>query len=156
MKTVLLVEDDEQIRELVGEALTAGGYRVLRAEHGERALALLDAEPAPPDLIILDWMMPVMGGQELLLALAADAERAAVPVLVLSACDRALKIVGLPVAVVLTKPVRMRTLVEVVDRLAGMPQRPSPFVTGKYPVVREPGVDGAKTVIIRPVKPTPV
>ena len=154
-RTVLVVEDDEQIREIVAEALTISGYRVLTAADGAEALQVLDRAGAAPRVIVLDWMMPVMGGQEVVAALTMDPRWAATPVLVLSACDRPLKIPGLAIAVVLTKPVRMRTLVEIIDRLAGHPVRTSPFVTGRFPVVRaSPTETGAakKTIVLR--KPT--
>ena len=154
----MVVEDDAQIREIIGEALTAGGYRVMAAGNGAEALAIL-RDAGPPDLIILDWIMPVMGGQEVLTTLAADPAYADMPVLVLSALDRPFRAKGLPVAVVLTKPVRMRTLVEIVDRLAGMPARPSPFRTGRFPAIPDrPGGDErapATTVVLRSAKPTP-
>lgn len=154
MKTVLIVEDDEGIRELVSAALDSAGYRVIAAGHGVEALDLLDREASLPDTIILDWMMPVMNGPELLARLAADPARAAIPVLVMSACDRPLKTVGLPVAVVLTKPVRMRTLIETVDKLSGQPWRPSPFVTGRFPAIpASSGREAIKTVVMRPGKP---
>lgn len=157
-RAILVVEDDDQIREIVAEALTISGYRVFVAKDGAEALEVLDQAGVCPRVIILDWMMPVMGGQEVIAALTMDPRFASIPVLVLSACDRALKIPGLPVAVVLSKPVRMRTLLEIVDRLSGHPMRPSPFVTGRFPVIRPSPTEPAapkKTVVLRPPKPTP-
>jgi two-component system, OmpR family, response regulator len=63
MSTILVVDDDPNIRELVGIFLTDAGYRVLTAKDGEAALSLLASNKA--DLVILDIMMPVMDGWEL-------------------------------------------------------------------------------------------
>jgi CheY-like chemotaxis protein len=155
-RAILVVEDDEQIREIIAEALGVAGYLALTAGNGAEALEVLERAPARPRVIVLDWMMPVMGGQEVVAALTMDPRFTTIPLLVLSACDRPLKIPGLPVAVVLSKPVRMRTLLEIVDRLAGHPMRQTaPFVTGRFPAIRpSPTETGAakKTIVLR--KPT--
>jgi two-component system cell cycle sensor histidine kinase/response regulator CckA len=66
-RTVLVVDDDETVRRVLHLSLERAGFRVLTAEHGIHALALLDAEPAPVDLVLTDVVMPEMNG----LALAA-------------------------------------------------------------------------------------
>ena len=63
--TVLIVEDEEIVRELVCQVLTARGYDVLCASHGAEALALSDAHPGKIALLITDVVMPQMGGLEL-------------------------------------------------------------------------------------------
>ncbi|CAH8767517.1 response regulator transcription factor [Paenibacillus dendritiformis] len=63
MRTILVADDDEHIREMIGLFLRNEGFRVLEAEDGEQALRLMDADPA--DLVILDIMMPVMDGWQL-------------------------------------------------------------------------------------------
>jgi CheY-like chemotaxis protein len=82
--TVLVVEDDADIRQLFADVLEADGYRVLQAGNGGEALDLLRAGAAPA-LILLDLMMPVMSGAELLEILQHDPELARVPVVVVSA-----------------------------------------------------------------------
>ena len=63
-ETILLVEDDDLLRELVRESLEEIGYRVLEAGSGEAALALA-AQPTPPvDLLLTDVVMPQMSGRE--------------------------------------------------------------------------------------------
>src|SRR5579884_2508301 len=59
-KTILLVDDDEEVRTGVSAALTAQGYRVLTAEDGNLALAL--AERERPDLVVVDMMIPQKSG----------------------------------------------------------------------------------------------
>jgi len=57
---ILVVDDDDSIRQFIGMALGDAGYEVVLAEHGRAAL--LAVEQAPPDLILLDMRMPVMDG----------------------------------------------------------------------------------------------
>lgn len=64
MTTVLVVDDEASIRDLVAVMLSEEGYHVVSAQNGQEALQLL-AE-ARPDLVLTDWMMPVMGGEKLL------------------------------------------------------------------------------------------
>jgi signal transduction histidine kinase len=64
-ETVLVVEDEEQIRNLIRAILTARGYIVLVAENGDRALALAAAHEGPIQLLLTDVIMPRMSGREL-------------------------------------------------------------------------------------------
>ena len=64
-ETVLVVEDDADIRKLVVRHLKARGYRVLSAANGDEALALVNKHADPIDLLITDMVMPLMGGREL-------------------------------------------------------------------------------------------
>lgn len=66
---VLVVDDDELEGELIAERLTAAGFEVARARHGNEALELLDSRWYP--LVITDWQMPVMDGIRLTEALRA-------------------------------------------------------------------------------------
>ena len=70
-ETVLLVEDNESVRELTSAALTRAGYQVLEASNGEDGLQLAADHPGVIDLVITDVVMPVMGGRELAVRLAA-------------------------------------------------------------------------------------
>jgi two-component system, cell cycle sensor histidine kinase and response regulator CckA len=63
-ETILLVEDEESVRQLVRETLASKGYRVIEAENGEDGLAVADGEKKI-DLVITDVVMPGMGGREL-------------------------------------------------------------------------------------------
>jgi CheY-like chemotaxis protein len=84
MATVLLVEDNDDVREMMSLALQLGGHEVWSARHGGEALALLHERPLP-SLILTDLMMPVMNGWELRAALRNDPELAEVPVVAVSA-----------------------------------------------------------------------
>jgi two-component system cell cycle sensor histidine kinase/response regulator CckA len=64
-ETVLLVEDEESVRQLVRETLDAKGYHVLEAENGQAGLAAVAAHLGTIDLLITDVVMPEMGGHEL-------------------------------------------------------------------------------------------
>ena len=82
--TVLVVEDDPDIREVLAQLLAPEGYLVATAEHGEDALAWLRQNPTPC-AILLDLMMPVMDGLTFLRAMRAEPALAGIPVVVLSA-----------------------------------------------------------------------
>lgn len=84
MATVLLVEDNDDVREMMAIALQLGGHEVWVARHGQEALDLLH-ERHRPSLILTDLMMPVMNGWEFKDALERDPELADVPVVAVSA-----------------------------------------------------------------------
>ena len=81
--TVLVVEDDPNARDLVARMLTSRGWHVDQAEHGLAALERL--EVSPPDVLLVDLMMPVMDGFELVAAVRADERWRDLPVIVLTA-----------------------------------------------------------------------
>jgi PAS domain S-box-containing protein len=65
VETVLLVEDEEAVRDLACEVLQQAGYTVLGARHGGEALLLSDRHPGPIHLLLTDVVMPELGGREL-------------------------------------------------------------------------------------------
>ncbi len=83
MARILLAEDEQHIGDMVAFKLTNGGHQVLRAHNGEEALSRASAEC--PDLIILDVMMPVLDGFEVLRRLKGDPALRAIPVIMLTA-----------------------------------------------------------------------
>jgi two-component system phosphate regulon response regulator PhoB len=83
MATVLIVDDDPDIRELVGFQLRRAGFEVFTEPDGERGLAT--ALEIRPDVAVLDWMMPKLTGVELCRRLRADPATAWVRVLLLTA-----------------------------------------------------------------------
>ena len=82
MSTILVVEDDLDIRELERYALSSNGYTVFEAENGKEALSVLEKEPV--DLVILDIMMPVMDGLSAIKAIRYTLQ-STVPIIVVSA-----------------------------------------------------------------------
>jgi CheY-like chemotaxis protein len=70
-ETVLLVEDEESVRQLVRETLESKGYKVLEADHGEAALQIASEYSDTIDILITDVVMPGMGGRELSARLSA-------------------------------------------------------------------------------------
>jgi two-component system, cell cycle sensor histidine kinase and response regulator CckA len=64
-ETILIVEDEEALRELARELLEANGYKVIEAERGEIAIRLVECSQTPIDLLLTDVVMPGMGGKQL-------------------------------------------------------------------------------------------
>ncbi|SHO52095.1 response regulator transcription factor [Anaerocolumna xylanovorans] len=96
MKTILAVDDEEHILELLAYNLERDGYRVLKAESGEHALEILAAQKV--DIVLLDWMLPGMDGIEVLRRIRADKNYRTIPVIFLTAKgDEISKVVGLEV-----------------------------------------------------------
>jgi DNA-binding response OmpR family regulator len=122
-RTILLVEDDEELRAVVARALRARGHRLEEAGSMEAAAAALEAG-ARPGLIVLDLNLPGDTGWDLLRGSAyADAGRP--PVLVTSALTvRRSQLDAFGVAGYLSKPFPMETFICVVERLlSGEPIR---------------------------------
>ena len=84
--SVLVVEDNDDIREAIGEILEAEGYETALAENGERALDLLAQVPRPC-LLLVDLIMPRMDGWQLLSVLSHDDRLATIPVVVMTAAS---------------------------------------------------------------------
>lgn len=82
MKTILIADDEERIRKLVGDFLKRSGYSILEAEDGEAAFRLFENNKKIIDLIILDIMMPGLNGWEVCRKIR---ETSNVPVIILSA-----------------------------------------------------------------------
>ena len=83
--SVMLVEDDEETRNILRRVLENSGWRALEARHGKEALELLETEI--PDLILLDLMMPEMDGFQVLDELRAVQKWEHIPVIVLTAME---------------------------------------------------------------------
>ena len=94
LNTVLVVDDDADLRESLGDVLRHEGYAVALASNGKEALALLPTLNRPCG-IVLDMAMPVMNGTEFYGALRAEPTLADIPVVVL-ACDPSVGPIGLP------------------------------------------------------------
>src|SRR4030081_2307893 len=84
-RPVLVVDDDPDIRETLRFVLEDAGYPVYTAENGKEALAILASAERLPGLILLDLMMPVMSGAEMLKAPKAVPALAQIPVTIFTA-----------------------------------------------------------------------
>jgi CheY-like chemotaxis protein len=85
-KTVLVVDDDEDLREAICEALRDEGYAVASASDGAEALSWLRAHPEqPPGIILLDLMMPVMNGWQFRAEQRRDPRLASIRTVVMTA-----------------------------------------------------------------------
>lgn len=85
LRVVLVVDDEQGVRDLVCRTLQGEGYRTLEAGHGAEALKLVESAPDPVDLVITDVVMPGMDGRELGRRLAQS--KPSLPVLYMSAYD---------------------------------------------------------------------
>jgi CheY-like chemotaxis protein len=117
----LVVEDDDELREVVVGVLSRADYTVTEAGDGREALARLDDGP-PPCLILSDVMMPAMNGLELCLELQQRPALAAVPLVLMTAGGPVVEGLAHEREVpVLHKPLAAGTLLESVSRNCGGP-----------------------------------
>jgi two-component system, chemotaxis family, chemotaxis protein CheY len=115
--TVLVVDDDDDIREAIAEVLDLRCYAVLQARDGADAMRLLSSATALPRLIFLDLMMPVMDGFEFRKRQRGDERLRDIPVVILSADSAAQKRTKeLDAAACYVKPVSIATLISAVVR----------------------------------------
>ncbi|MBC8009912.1 MAG: response regulator [Burkholderiales bacterium] len=118
MKTLLIVDDEHFMRRLLQFALVRTGARILLAENGHAALAVLASEPV--DLMVIDVNMPGIDGFATVAALRADAKHATLPVIMMTAGglgDVRSKAAELGVAAFFTKPFSPAALAEEAKRL---------------------------------------
>ena len=109
--TILVVEDEPAIQELIAYNLKQAGHQPLRADNAEQALNLV--ANALPDLVLLDWMLPGLSGVEFARRLRADKRTRAIPIIMLTArSDEQDKLHGLETGAddYITKPFSPREL----------------------------------------------
>ena len=110
-RTVLLVDDDHLVRDMLGDVLRQYGYQVRQAHSGEQALALLDEQI---DLLLSDFAMPEFNGAQL--ALAARERYPHLPVVLLTGYAE-LQGLELPNSLVVQKPVQADELARVLNEM---------------------------------------
>jgi len=116
-ETVLLVEDDFDLRDALVPILEYEGHHVVSAANGKEALDRLHSMPAAPSLILLDLMMPLMGGEEFRAEQLRDPRLASIPVVVVSARPQAAeKAARMGALACLQKPFDVEELLDVVRR----------------------------------------
>ena len=119
-RTILLVDDDVTLRELLADALELEGFAILRAGNGEEGVAA--ALAGKPDLVISDIVMPEMNGWELCQTLRTLPSTRAIPFLFLSSLDQTPdKLLALRLGAddYLTKPFHLATIMAKVQQLIG-------------------------------------
>jgi CheY-like chemotaxis protein len=119
MKTILIVDDEFSIVETLGEILVWEGYGVTSASNGQAGLD--QARDHRPTLILLDYMMPLTDGLQMLQALRADPALEQLPVIMMTAAP-----LGIPESeqrwdALLIKPFEVAQLVRTIERLIGRP-----------------------------------
>ena len=116
--TVLVAEDDADLRGVLTASLTRNGHRVVQARDGAEALAVIEREKV--DLLVLDLVMPNIDGFEVLARLKEINQGDTIPVVVVTGTDRStteLQALRLGANVYLTKPIEAAALTEEVTRL---------------------------------------
>lgn len=122
--TVLIVDDDANIINLLNKRLTQEGFNVISARDGKSGIDLVKSEL--PDIILLDLLMPEVGGKEVLKELKEDVETSSIPVIILSAvADTEDKIDGLSLGAndYIVKPFRFKEVIARINtqlRIASM------------------------------------
>jgi DNA-binding response OmpR family regulator len=118
MKTIVIIDDEFGLADVLSATLTDSGFRVQTASNGARGLEILRDDP--PHLVILDYMMPILDGPGVLRAMQTEPRLANIPVLMMS---------SLPEAIVRTrcsgyvgflrKPFAFEVLLDAVEKVLG-------------------------------------
>ncbi len=124
LPTVLVIEDDRQSVDLLTAYLESAGFAVTSAHDGPSGLDAIRLEQ--PRAVVLDIRLPRMDGWDVLTALKADAETAAVPVVVVSMLDERVKGLSLGAAAYLVKPVSRDALLGALATVGVLPGGPAP------------------------------
>ena len=120
-ETILVIEDDRDIREALKESLELEGYHVLAANNGKEGLDILKTL-VTPCLVLLDMMMPVMGGREFLNELKKDATLMPIPVFIVSAIADKVNTEG--AVGFIKKPADLDVVLKMVERYCCKPDSP--------------------------------
>lgn len=131
LPTVLVVDDDGELLEVLQEVIEEEGYRALTAHSGEEALTLLH-EGEKPCVILLDLKMPGMGGEEFRRLQLADPRLADVPVVGFTGlADGEANARRLALAAYLQKPVKLHHLLETIAHYCSDPDHLEDFSPAK-------------------------
>ncbi len=114
-KRVLEVDDDPDIREMVSKLLLSEGYEVVSAVHGQDALEKMEGG-FRPDVILLDLMMPVLNGFDVLRVMRRTPRWSSIPVVIVSA-NQGLDLVARGTAAIISKPFDLDVLLNTVRQL---------------------------------------
>ena len=117
MATVMVVDDEDVLLEMVAALIEDMGHHPLTATNGQEALKILASQESLPTLIISDIMMPRMNGFEMIQALKAHPEWSVIPVVLMSAAGR--PVTNHHAEQFVRKPFNLDTMMEIVERYAG-------------------------------------
>lgn len=155
MKRVLVIEDDKDIVELVRYNLEKDGYQVTASADGATGLAQI--RKAPPDLLVLDLMLPKLSGLEICKEVRKDMGLNRLPVLILTAKgEEADRVVGLELGAddYVTKPFSPR---ELTARVKALLRRSEPGTPSEKPIeIGTLRIDPAAYRVTRATKPVPM
>jgi CheY-like chemotaxis protein len=115
VRRILIVDDDEELRETLGELLSEEGFEIVEAGDGADALTRLSKE-AHPNLILLDLMMPNMDGWQFHRELQKNGALASIPVVVMTAAGQRISNT-IDVKDVLHKPFTLDEVIAIISRL---------------------------------------
>lgn len=115
MKTILIVDDDWSIAETLTGVLEDEGFQCVAAANGQQGLDRL--EESHPDLVLLDVMMPVVDGREMLRRMKAQPATAEIPVILMSAASGVSQKKQLGYTAFLQKPFSLDALLDLVERV---------------------------------------
>lgn len=118
--TLMIVEDDPDIRESLGDVLLARGFNVLLARDGQDAIGVTTRVGSRPALIVLDLMMPGMDGMTFLQHQAAHPLLAEVPVIVITAMNPPPEAFPDNVVAVFAKPIPLGEMIEAIRQVVSV------------------------------------
>jgi CheY-like chemotaxis protein len=118
-KTILIVDDERMVVEVLDELFTDAGYSTLTARNGAHALTILNV--THPDLILTDLLMPVLDGFGLCRAVLANPATQMIPLVLMSAVYDLHFSIDFPIAGFLLKPFQFDTMLNLIESLLAMP-----------------------------------
>lgn len=113
MKTILIVEDELSIADMLCSVLEDEGYQCVVARHGKEGLEKLGRQI--PDLILCDVMMPILDGREFYRHVQAHEAYRSIPFVFMSAVAHTLEIEAFHYAALIPKPFQLKTLLQTVE-----------------------------------------
>ncbi len=133
-KTVLIIEDNASLRDVLVQFVKRAGYQPLQAETGDAALGWLSA--ACPDLILIDLGLPDISGEKIIEIVKADPRTREIPVIVQTAFGRNERTdyaLDLGADEILHKPITLKTVEAVLNRYLSLSSRtqPGPFSSSR-------------------------
>lgn len=119
LRSVLIVDDDEGIRDALGEMLRDEGFSVATAANGREAIRWLQEQRPAACVVLLDLMMPVMDGAQFLRAKQADLELRTIPVVIVTAAGAAFRVDPTPdIRDTISKPIDLPDLMAAIESCA--------------------------------------